>query len=64
MNGHPFSGGHHLVVSSYLHSYIASGDIDQNAKFLQPLIFKNGFVGDIAFSRKEEMFLKNPLALF
>ena len=28
------------------------------------LIFKNGFVGDIAFSGKEEIFTKSPLALF
>ena len=28
------------------------------------MIFKNGFVGDIAFSRKEEIFTKIPLALF
>jgi len=28
------------------------------------LIFKNAFVGDITFSRKEEIFPKRPLALF
>jgi hypothetical protein len=35
-----------------------------NAKLLLTLIFKNGFVGDIAFSGKEEIFTKSPLALF
>jgi len=28
------------------------------------LIFKNGFMGDIAFRSKEEIFPKSPLALF
>jgi hypothetical protein len=30
--------------------------LGRNAKFLLTLIFKNGFVGDIAFSSKEEIF--------
>jgi hypothetical protein len=34
------------------------------ASFSVTLIFKNGFVGDIAFSGKEEIFTKSPLALF
>ena len=38
--------------------------IDINPRFLDTLIFKNGFVGDIAFSGKEEIFTKSPLALF
>jgi hypothetical protein len=33
-------------------------------KFSLPLIFKNGFVGDITFSSEEEIFTKSPLALF
>ena len=32
--------------------------IGWNAKLLLPLIFKDGSVGDIAFSSKEEIFLK------
>jgi len=28
------------------------------------LIYQNGFVGDILFSCKEEIFIKSPLALF
>jgi hypothetical protein len=43
---------------------IGACEIDKIAKFLLPLIFKNGFVGDITFSRKEEIFTKSPLALF
>jgi hypothetical protein len=38
--------------------------LGRNAKFLLTLIFKNGFVGDIAFSSKEEIFPESPLALF
>jgi hypothetical protein len=38
--------------------------LDRNAKFLLILIFKNGSVGDKTFSSKEEIFPKNPLALF
>ena len=29
-------------------------------RFSQPLIFKNGFVADIAFRGKEELFPKSP----
>jgi len=43
---------------------IGGRESDINAKFLMTMIFKNGFVGDIAFSRKEEIFTKIPLALF
>ena len=31
---------------------------------LRILIFKNGFVGAIAFNDKEEIFTKSPLTLF
>ena len=38
--------------------------IGEFAKFLLPLIFKNGFVEDIAFSSEKGKFTKIPLALF
>jgi hypothetical protein len=41
-----------------------SAQISRNANFLLVLILKNGFVGDIGFSGKEEIFTKSPLALF
>ena len=36
----------------------------QKVRFSVPLIFEDGFVGDIAFIIKEEIFPKSPLALF
>ena len=48
----------------YIPTLFDDVQIGWNAKLLLPLIFKNGFVGDIAFSSKEEIFPKSPLALF
>jgi hypothetical protein len=39
-------------------------ETDRFEKFLLPLSFKNGFMGDITFGSKGERFPKSPLELF
>jgi hypothetical protein len=58
----------HILCKVFLHIFslvlIECVQIGRIEKFLLTLIFKNGSVGDIAFSSKEEIFPKSPLALF
>jgi hypothetical protein len=48
----------------YIPTLFDDVQIGWNTKLLLPLILKNGSVGDIAFSSKEEIFPKSPLAWF
>jgi len=52
-------------VTPYLSSHIIlTLRVGRIEKFLLTQTFKNGFVGGITFSSKEEIFPKSPLALF
>ena len=42
------------------HTLVGFIQIIKEEKFLVALIFKNGSVGDVAFSGKEEIFTKSP----
>ena len=47
-----------------IHRVFGRLEIANLARFPEWLIFKNGVVGAVAFSGKEEIFTKIPLALF